>query len=536
MEKVVVHLANAGWEMSSSGCHAKGAAFTGTELHRDGRLTESLPPASAGTDEWAKTILRFNGFFAVVAIADRQIVAAVDRVRSVPLFYGMANGTFYLSDDAEWVRDQVGDIDMDPIGREEFKLAGYVTGPDTLFPHVKQIQAGEMLCIDQAESYEPVLTRYRYYRFAHTEPTDWNEGKLKAELDEVLEATARRLIDYANGRQIIIPLSGGYDSRLLAIALKKYGYPNILSFTYGVSRNREAEYSRIVAQALDLPWVFVEYTKEKWLAAWGSDDRRRYQQKASGYASLAHLQDWLAVRELENAGAVEEGAVFAPGHTADFVAGGHIPICLAQFEAGTRNRVAKEILRAHYSLAPFNRISRRPHCFWLKRIDQAAGGGVMFDIWEAADLYERWEWQERQAKFIVNAVQVYEFYGYNWWLPYWDAEFVEFWGRVPLSLRLGRRWYIQYVQGMGGTVQPGSSLGKIKNASRLSRINAAAKKFASFGGEAFYNAAWGVFKGRQLERHPLNPYWRLDRDFVSRHLNKGYGLNGIDAEAFLREI
>jgi asparagine synthase (glutamine-hydrolysing) len=48
---------------------------------------------------------------------------------------------------------------------------------------------------------------------------------------------------------------------------------------------------------------------------------------------------------------------------------------------------------------------------------------------------ESWNWQERQAKFIANAVRVYEFWGYEWRLPFWDAEVVDFWAAVPPALR-----------------------------------------------------------------------------------------------------
>lgn len=56
-----------------------------------------------------------------------SVIAAVDRVRSHPLFYGESREGICLSDDAEWVRQQVGDRAMDPVARDEFRLTGYVT-------------------------------------------------------------------------------------------------------------------------------------------------------------------------------------------------------------------------------------------------------------------------------------------------------------------------------------------------------------------------------------------------------------------------
>lgn len=60
---------------------------------------------------------------------------------------------------------------------------------------------------------------------------------------------------------------------------------------------------------------------------------------------------------------------------------------------------------------------------------------------DVANAFECWEWQERQAKFIVNSCRVYEFWGYDWRIPLWNNEMMDFWARVPLGLRVGKRLY-----------------------------------------------------------------------------------------------
>jgi len=51
------------------------------------------------------------------------------------------------------------------------------------------------------------------------------------------------------------------------------------------------------------------------------------------------------------------------------------------------------------------------------------------------------DWQERQAKFIVNSVRVYEFWGYEWRIPLWDNQLMDFFSGVPLKLRLEKKLY-----------------------------------------------------------------------------------------------
>lgn len=188
------------------------------------------------------------------------------------MFYALKGSDFFLSDDAEWVREKVGNTTMDEIAKEEFQLTGYVTGQDILYPSVKQLQAGEFLSINANEETQQLKTE-RYYRFLHTEPENYDEQDLYKKLDAATLASIDNLIRYANGRHIVIPLSGGYDSRLIATLLKRRGYENILTFTYGVPGNKESAYSKKVADALGLKWHFIEYSNELWREAWQTEER-----------------------------------------------------------------------------------------------------------------------------------------------------------------------------------------------------------------------------------------------------------------------
>ncbi len=394
------------------------------------QLTGVLPP--------------LNGFYAWMEQSADQVRAAVDHIRSRPLFYGLANGQFYLSDDAEWVRRQVGDREMDPVAREEFQLAGYVTGADTLFPHVKQLQAGEFLIARQTEA-GPVVETYRYYRFLHKEPLNSSEPVLRAELDRVTVRVMQRLIDYANGRQIVIPLSGGYDSRLIATMLKRLGYGNLMGFSYGVAGNPEAACSEQVATSLGIPWRFVEYTNEGLARTWSTTQARAYRAMAANHASLPHVQDWFAIKQLTEQGQIQSDAILVPGHSGDFVAGSHIPPFVFGRKKFSLAELIQHLINAHMSNAPGYRhgitkdgtLERR----LMDRINHDFDGA---DI-SMANLIEVWDWQERQSKYIVNSVRVYDQFNLEWWLPLWDIEFVRFWEGVPLELRKGREWFIDWI-------------------------------------------------------------------------------------------
>ena len=58
-----------------------------------------------------------------------------------------------------------------------------------------------------------------------------------------------------------------------------------------------------------------------------------------------------------------------------------------------------------------------------------------------ASYYEQWEYQERQAKYVVHGQRLYDFLGYRWELPLWTPDFIKFWETVPLEYRFSQQLY-----------------------------------------------------------------------------------------------
>ena len=64
---------------------------------------------------------------------------------------------------------------------------------------------------------------------------------------------------------------------------------------------------------------------------------------------------------------------------------------------------------------------------------------------ELFDLFEKWENEERQSKYVVNGQKVYEFHNINWELPLWDGDFVKFWTTVPGKYRFNQNLFREYL-------------------------------------------------------------------------------------------
>jgi asparagine synthase (glutamine-hydrolysing) len=383
-------------------------------------------------------LLALSGNFALALETPRYIFCTVDRVRSIPLFYAVSGDEVIFSDDANHLRDRLNPPFNEENGAE-FLVTGYVTGPDTLFDGISQLQVGEYLVYDKRDG---TLATHFYHRFWHGNFFSDSGENLLDRLDEIFVRIFQRLIASTKGRQIVVPLSGGLDSRIIVAMLKRLGVEDVICFTYGKKGNREAEISRRVAEALGYQWYFVEYTEEKWYDCYHSDEMQRYMKYSGNLASIPHIQDFLAVKELKEEGMICENAVFVPGHSGDMLAGSWIPKDYNQLQAYTFEKFLGESLKKHYSLWKWDATELGP--LFEGRIRKCVGDVSVHDNESCANAVELFNFDERQAKFIVNSVRVYEFSGFQWRIPLWDAELIDFFLRVPLLLRLKQVLYREY--------------------------------------------------------------------------------------------
>jgi len=389
-----------------------------------------------------------NGFYAIIKKVNNELIAIVDRVRSIPLFYSHYDrNSFYVSDDPYWIKDHI-ETEVDILSKEEFLAVGYVTGNNTLYKGIYQLQAGEYLYINHKDIDKPEIKRKRYYKMEKelilkNKFQDMSFELLLEELDQRVRRVFLRTIEVLNGRTAVIPLSGGHDSRLIALMLKIHGYDKVICYSYGREGNLEAKISESVAKSLGFRWEFVPYTINKWYRWYNSNEAEEYIKFSDGLSSVSHFQDWPAVWELKKRDILPPDSVFLPGHSGDFIAGSHISNVYEIYgNLSSIKDIVNAILTFHYNLYKYSKKNLAP---FKKKIYSLLAEFNSHDSKKLEDAYEYWDWQERQSKFIVNSVRVYEFWGYDWLIPLWDKELIDFLINIPFIYRLKQFLYITYI-------------------------------------------------------------------------------------------
>jgi asparagine synthase (glutamine-hydrolysing) len=393
-------------------------------------------------EDFKEKLRRANGFFNIIYKKNDLLFVAVDNLRSFPIFYSKRNGKIFISDSTNWIMKNVKNMKVHPQYSEEYLVLGYVTEDNTLIENINQIPAGEFLIINLNRT---EIKKKKYFELQHNFEIKNVELNLIEQLDAIHIKIFQRLIDSLDGRKVILPLSGGYDSRLIAFMLHKLGYTNVLCFTYGNENDNEVKISKKVASLLNFKWVFIPYTREKWNKWYKSEKRKDYYKYSNPISSIPILQDWPAVGELLEMNIIPEDSIFIPGHSGDFLAGSHIPAWYSARTLINRGDFIESIFNKHFNMWNWDRKSLFLKRHFEENIENILGKITNMSPEEAANLFELWDWKERQSKLICNAVRVYEYWGFEWRMPLWDKELIEFWSTISLEFRENRNLYFKYV-------------------------------------------------------------------------------------------
>jgi asparagine synthase (glutamine-hydrolysing) len=412
---------------------------------------------------------RIDGSFAFILGRPDGLLIAVDTMCMFPVFYARQNTGWIVADNAKelFFRQQARQQDglLKPFDKEagihanviptalrdsdpflnhealtEFEMAGFVLGRETLLKGIYRVQPGECVYLyndDNSRKHaKQDIIQYNYF-LPEAFSSDGQDA-LEQELRQVLADVTRKLLDSLNGETLVVPLSGGFDSRLIACMLKQAGYDKVVCFTYG-RPNPEANISKQVADTLGYPWIFVNYDQVDSSKYMEDPDFTSYCQYMGNGVSMPYLQEYFGVKHLRDNKLIPENSVFLPGHSGDFLGGSYVEKT-ANF-TGTQHEIVRQIAGKYFWFLPGDNTQRkqlhhRLHAWFNSQTYPGYASSERHN-----SLIEDWDVKEKLAKFIFNSAQVFPYFGYGVRFPLWDTWLRNYFRKLPYQLRSHKYLY-----------------------------------------------------------------------------------------------
>jgi len=239
------------WE-SINDTKVRGNVFVGEEYYSTAEFADRVSNISDEV-ELVDLLKRTNGFFSLIHNIGNKTLLAADHIRSWPLYYAVTDDV-YISDLGKKVHTSGAKRGYDPIAATEQLFTEYVSGRDTISRDVKQVQSGEVVIIDDSEPTPEIATK-RWT--GATLPHKTYSGNLN-ELDQVMKNVFERFLKVIDGRTVLLGLSSGFDSRLIALMLYKLDYDDVITYTRNRSSYDSGEFSTAKSIAEDLGFEHLE--------------------------------------------------------------------------------------------------------------------------------------------------------------------------------------------------------------------------------------------------------------------------------------
>ena len=266
------------------------------------------------------------------------------------------------------------------------------------------------------------------------------------------------MIEKADGRRIIVPLSAGLDSRLIASGLKEEKYDNVECFSYGLKNNYEIIAGRKISEKLQYKWNKIEVNRSDAIDFYKSAFYKKYLNEVNDGVSTPGNQDNYIISFLKKNNFLKPDDILINGSCGDFVSGGHVAnepdhYIPMNFNNENLHSIVLKYIDKHYSLwgglfnnKNVNKISNLVKSNILKIIDNKS------DLFYPYGIFETLEYENRQSKYVANMQKVYDSHNLNWQMPLYDKSFFEFWSEVPPLFKVNQNLYksVLYEMDMGG--------------------------------------------------------------------------------------
>lgn len=402
---------SASWTIES-GVAVIGYAFLGEELLSAASLANYFSQVQT-IGQFTTLLKKLNGIFSVIIANEHFRAAAIDATRIYPVFYSYQKGNWTITDNPYSLITDESSISPDAL--HEMRASYAPLQGKTLIDGILQVKpctAVEFQTTGTVKS-----DTYFHYNIGAAEV----QRQEKQQLLSVLENSVKRLICRASGKQIVVPMSAGYDSRIILCLLNEQGYKNVITYTIGSNDSAsEVSVASKVARALGYAHFQIDLTKV------GDEldfsDFNDYVMHLGALTNFSWCAEYASVKWLQAKGLLEKDAIFVPGHAGDFFAGSHLSKSLI----GEKSSISALVYGILFNNFEANRGLK------TSSIRKEFSAMKQFGSYPPS-LYNAFVFTNRLTHFIANSARAFTFFGYEVLMPLWDMEFLCLMRALPME-------------------------------------------------------------------------------------------------------
>lgn len=396
-----------------------GFVFASGRYYHGDEVVSYFAQAQQWTD-FVRLASEASGEWRIVLPHRDELWIAIDRAGSQRLFYTESTPT-RLAESGYALLDGMERLSWDEEACLMFLRWGFAHEHHTLIEGISRLPAGHCLRITKRQ----ILLEPHYHRVEH------HQGDLTGHI----EGAAERLVAHLNGRLAVIPLTGGYDSRMIAYQLRRLGYRNILALGYGQPGNADAVQGQEIARRLGIEYHFEPSIQRERPSYVDDTSFTPYLHYMTGLASGYYYQEYLPSEALAR---LAPDAVVLPGHQGDDLGGSQlIDIKLASSRADVAHALVGHMQQHQRFTSRQRQRLLDLHRRLLSRYPSELA---------PHELLEHFMRSERIPKYNLNSQASWRYRGLATAGLFLDRELASYAYNLPWQARYGKQHYEQEVR------------------------------------------------------------------------------------------
>lgn len=441
---------------------------------------------------------KLDGHFSYILKKNSYIFFSVDRVSSIPLFYYHKNSEFLITDACSYFDKKKNIIKEQVLS---LAMSGYTTGTQTMYQNFYRLKPGSFGFFNLKRSTIAINSYYQYQPWKINYKI--NYINLKEKLSKINYLIIKKVYNYSKIKQkkILIPLSAGNDSRLVASVLYELGAKNVVCLSYGRKNNYEALAAKKIAKKLKFKWIFLEISNNEINKMYNSRTFKKFRLKTGSFSASQDFSEFYVVQKITKIKSLSK-ALIVNGNSGDFISGGHIKYYNTR-KKEKNNSLSPQMngyIKKHYNLWP-NLLTFKNKEIILKLLNNEIKQiKIKINKNNIHGIFEYLEFNDRQSKHVISKQRIYEYFGFEWVLPLFDNLYLDFWSQIPKKYKDNQKLYTQTLfQQNPGCVWKGNYWESLIKGSRIS------SKFLRFCIRPFFKSffifnkkRWHNFEKRYL--------------------------------------